>query len=532
MTFSDRAETLPEALTRHLADGGGLTISLDDASYTVRELVADARRLASRIADSVPQGGRVGLIARNGHPALITWWATTLAGRVLVPFNTGVRGAVLHHQLSDADVSLLILEAEFGEVIQDALAATGLRLPTLVDGSPEEQSRATATLLGAASVEEFTASYQGRSEFDAVAPEPFATSHLVYTSGTTGPSKACVVSHAYLGNLGKHMRENLEREHGEKLWTANPLFHLAAIGHVIGSLQLDAEISVARRFSVSRFWEDVVRSQARVAALMGSMLPLILKADKNVWTERGHGQLRAVSGAPVSAELAQAWQEQFGVERVGSSAYGMTEASLIASSVAGAVRPGSAGQPNRDFEVAIVDEHGYRLPEGASGEVVCRPKQPGIMFDGYWRQPQRTLETYRNLWFHTGDLGRLEDGYLYFVDRKKDCMRRGGENISSAEIEAVVLQHPDVLEVAVHAVPSPLGEDDVKVTCVLREAAEVGEIDLFDWMLPKVPRFAAPSHIEFRAQLPRNAVGRILKHQLRDEGVTQGTVETNWRARV
>ncbi|MFS3129334.1 AMP-binding protein [Nocardioides sp. Bht2] len=518
-----RAETLPEALFRHLDRGGELRFELDREQYSIAELALAARRLATRIARSVPEQGRVGVMARNGHTALISWWACTLAGRVLVPFNTGVRGAILDHQIADADLSLVIVEAEFCPAIDDALRATGLRVPALIDGDG---------VLPATSTEPFTKSYVELEPLPLVAPDPFAISHLVYTSGTTGPSKACVVSHAYLGNLGKHMRENLERERGEKLWTANPLFHLAAIGHVIGSLQLDAEIAVARRFSVTRFWEDVVSSGARVAALMGSMLALVLKADENEWTARGHGQLRAVSGAPVSAELSAAWSEKFGVPRVGSAAYGMTEASLIASSPAGGVRPGSAGRPNDDFEVAIVDENGYRLPDGASGEVVCRPKVPGIMFDGYWGQPERTLETYRGLWFHTGDLGRLDDGYLYFVDRKKDCMRRGGENISSAEIEAVALQHGDVLEVAVHAVPSPLGEDDVKVTCVLRDGAAVSELELFEWLLPKVPRFAAPSHVEFRSQLPRNAVGRVLKHQLRDEGVTVATVETNWRARV
>ncbi len=519
------AATFLESLTRQLEAGGGLTFRFDRQPHTVRELAEDASRLGAWLDAHVPKNARVGLMARNGRPALLLWWACTFTGRVLVPFNTGVRGAVLDHQIRDSDLSLVVIEEEFADVVEESLRGLEHPLDVLIIGEAE--------LPSAGAVRPFESSFAGLDPRPIpVRQDRFETSHLVYTSGTTGQSKACVVSHSYLANLAKHMRENLERQPGEGLWTAMPMFHLAAIGHLIGSLHLDAEISLSRRFSVSRFWEDVVTSGAQVAALMGSMLPLVLKAEDTEWTTQGFGQLRAVSGVPVTVELADGWTRRFGVERVGSSAYGMTEASLIASSVEGAFRPGSAGQPNPDFEVAIVDEQGYHVPAGESGEVVCRPRQPGIMFDGYWRQPERTLETYRGLWFHTGDLGRLEDGHLYFVDRKKDSMRRGGENISSTEIEGVVLQHPDLVEVAVHAVPSPLSEDDVKVTAVLRAGSSLTELELFDWLHPRVPRFAVPSHIEFRPALPRNAVGRVLKHQLRDEGITPRTIETDWRSRV
>lgn len=524
-TLFAAAPTLLESMRRQLDRGGDLLLHFDHRPHRVADLVEEAGRFATWLTEKVPEGGRVGLMARNSREALIVWWACTLSGRILVPFNVGVRGAVLDHQMRNSDPSVVILDNEFAETVAASMRTLDQPLDALVIGGGEVN--------GAASARPFAAAYADLPSMPVpTGQDKYSTSHLIYTSGTTGPSKACVVSHAYLANLARHMWENLERQPGERLWTAMPLFHLAAIGHVIGSLQLDAEISLARRFSVTRFWEDIVTSEARVAALMGSMIPLILKAPETEWTSKGHGQLRAVSGAPVSSELASAWSEKFGVERVGSNAYGMTEVSLIARSPAGASRSGSAGRPSPDFEVAIVDDDGFPVAEGQSGEVVCRPRHPGIMFDGYWQDPEKTLEAFRGLWFHTGDLGRIDDGYLYFVDRKKDCMRRGGENISSAEIEAVALGHPDILDVAVHAVASPLGEDDVKVTAVLRPGADLSELEFFEWILPRVPRFAVPSHVEFRAELPRNAVGRVLKHQLRDEGNTTTTVETNWRARV
>jgi crotonobetaine/carnitine-CoA ligase len=172
----------------------------------------------------------------------------------------------------------------------------------------------------------------------------------------------------------------------------------------------------------------------------------------------------------------------------------------------------------------IVDDDDHELGPNEVGEIVCRPMRPHVMFEGYWRQPEATAAALRNLWFHTGDLGRFDDdGYFYFVDRKKDYLRRRGENISSVEMETTYLQHPDVSEVAVHAVPSELTEDDVKVTIVLKEASALAAEDLFEWSVERIPYFALPRYIEFRDELPKNPFGRVLKHQLRDEGCTTDT---------
>jgi crotonobetaine/carnitine-CoA ligase len=290
---------------------------------------------------------------------------------------------------------------------------------------------------------------------------------------------------------------------------------------VTGSVLIGGSLSLASRFSVSRFWEDIERSGARVAALMGSMLTLIAQAPDSGAGERMHGRLRVVSGSPVTAELAATWQERFGVVRAGAGTYGMTEAALITSTPPGGYRAGTAGQVNRSFELRIADAEGNPLPAGHVGEILCRPARPGIMFDGYWRNPEHTLAAFRDLWFHTGDYGRMDDdGYLTFADRGKDYLRRGGENISSFEMESVFAQHGSISEVAVHAVPSPLSEDELKVTAVLVPGASLSEAELYEWALPRVPRYAAPGYIEFRDSLPKNPVGRVLKYQLREDGVT------------
>ncbi|MFC0865839.1 AMP-binding protein [Sphaerimonospora cavernae] len=524
------ADPVTIALEKRLQTQPEMRISLDRQPFTIEELDRQARALAGSLREFVQPGDRIAVMARNGRVALLTWWAATFCGAYLVPLNTSNRGAILTHQVADSEPIIAVVEQEFAGLLSESLRLAGLDIPFIVhdpDGidAPGSQA-ATGPCFHFDNLVTLGTPVAPHSDLD-----PYGTSHLVYTSGTTGPSKACMVSHGYIANMARQMRENLERRPDDCLWTPMPLFHLAAIGHVTGSLQLGSEISVARRFSVSCFWEDIRESKATMAALMGSMLPMIARAEESPASREASSQLRAVSGSPVTAQLAQTWLERFGVERVGSGAYGMTEACLITATPPDGYRAGSAGIVTDSFEVRIVDERDNPLPTGEAGEIVCRPTRPGIMFNGYWRQPEKTLETFRGLWFHTGDFGRFdEDGYLFFVDRGKDYIRKGGENISSYEIEGIIAEHPLVREVAVHAVPSPLNEDEVKVTIVPVADASPDPEEMFLWIAPRVPRYARPSHIEFRAELPKNAVGRVLKRELRAQGVTEATWSTDPRS--
>jgi crotonobetaine/carnitine-CoA ligase len=236
--------------------------------------------------------------------------------------------------------------------------------------------------------------------------------------------------------------------------------------------------------------------------------------------------VRKVGAAPFPPEMVQKWRDRFGVPAEGSGGYGMTEAATISSLGPGEAigPPGSSGKVGRDFDVKIFDDNDNELPPGTPGEIVARPNRPNIMFQGYWNRPEATVQAWRNLWFHTGDIGKIdEQGWLYFVDRKKDYIRRRGENISTFEMEAVFCEHPAIQDVAVHAVLSPLGEDEVKVTAVLREGAGVSEEALCRWSIERLPRFAVPLYIEFRDDLPRSATGKVLKEELRSEGATPTT---------
>jgi crotonobetaine/carnitine-CoA ligase len=256
------------------------------------------------------------------------------------------------------------------------------------------------------------------------------------------------------------------------------------------------------------------------------MATLIAEAPDTEAAQRCYGQLRRVAAAPFPTSVVQKWHDRFGVPAKGSSGYGMTEAATISGTGAGE-SPGPAGSSGHggiDFDLQIFDDNDNAMPPGTVGEIVARPLRPNIMFKGYWQKADATVAAWRNLWFHTGDLGKLDEtGYLYFVDRKKDYIRRRGENISTFEMEAIFRQHPALKDLAVHAVLSPLGEDEVKITAELHPDAPLTEEELFLWSVERVPYFAVPQYVEFRDELPRSATGKVLKEQLRAEGKTAAT---------
>jgi len=297
-----------------------------------------------------------------------------------------------------------------------------------------------------------------------------------------------------------------------------------------GTLLTGGRAALSRRFSVSGFWPEINAAGATIASLLGSLAVLVARgADTPL--ARGSGApeanttLRLLTGAPIPPEIDDLIRRRFGVQTF-SNAYGTTEASLISWLPPGkAFKPGSAGIVNSAaFDVRIFDDEDREVPPGAAGEIVCRPRQPHVMFEGYWKRPEATVETFRNLWFHTGDIGRLDtDGYLFFVDRKADYLRRRGENISSWEVEKVFHEHADVADVCVHAVASEVSEDDVKATLVLREGAALTEEQLCRWAIDRLPFYAVPRYIEFRAAMPLSETGRATKHILKEEGVTAGT---------
>jgi crotonobetaine/carnitine-CoA ligase len=223
--------------------------------------------------------------------------------------------------------------------------------------------------------------------------------------------------------------------------------------------------------------------------------------------------------------LQEIWRQRFGVKIAGMPGYGLTEMSIVVRHVLGNPQPdGTSGKRFEDYDVRIFDDDGNECPTGVVGEVVMRPLKPGAMFDGYWNRPADTLKVFQELWFRSGDLGFFdEDGFFHFVDRKKDYLRKGGENISSMEMESVFGTHPDIKDVAVHAVPAELVEDEIKITVVAKPGAAEDARALCLWAIERLPAFAVPRYIEFREALPVTPTGKVMKVELRKDGVTATT---------
>lgn len=490
--------------------------------YTYREFGRAANRIANGLHTlGVAKGHTVLTMLDNSTDAVLVLFGIMKLGAIAVPVNTALKGQFLWHQASDAAATVIIAETDYAE-----------RLAGLADRLPDFQ-----TLVYRGDKPDVSHLQQHRvlswgemlSDDDADHPvdiEPSDLSMLIYTGGTTGPSKGCMISHNYACNFSRIMGRMTNRNEQTNTWTPLPLFHFNAVcATVMCNMQVGAQCSFYPRFSVSNFWPEIERTKATDCMLLGTMFTMIARAPDSDAMQRCKGQLAAAWGAPFPPAIQQIWRERFGVQYTVSGGFGLSECSIVTMLPFGtSAKPGSSGIRNEWFDVRIVDDNYVEQPANVAGEIIVRPRQPHVMFEGYWKRPEETLKAMKNLWFHTGDIGLFdEDGYFFFVDRKKDYLRRRGENISSMEVENAFRMHPAIEDVAAHAVLAELGEDELKVTAMLRAGANLTEEELCRWAIDQVPYYAVPRYIEFREALPRNPVGRVLKYELRDQGVTEAT---------
>jgi crotonobetaine/carnitine-CoA ligase len=504
-------------------DPDGRYLDVGGTEYTAAEVRDRATRVAAGLVElGIRPGDRVATLLENRPEAMLSWWGIVHAGAVAVPVNSAYKGTYLRHQLADSGSRAIIVEGDFLDRVTDLLGELpDLSVVIVVDGPPSDD------LVGWDDLVTST----GRWTRPAVRPSDLAT--FVYTGGTTGPSKGCMLSHAYHGALSTQIGICWGRTADDVVWTPLPLFHYNAIvTAVVGALVYGGRAAIYKKFSVSNFWSEMNRTGATITSTLGTMAYLLANDEERAEMPRSgkpeaNTSLRLMGAAPLPVEIDQKLKERFGIDTF-SGAFGLTEASLISWQPTGTHnKPNAAGIANREyFDVRIFDDDDNEVPAGTDGEIVVRPLRPHVMFEGYWSRPEATLEASGNWWFHTGDIGHLDDeDYLYFVDRKADYLRRRGENISSFEVESTLMGHPDVADAVVVAVPSALTEDDLKLTVTLRPDADraVDEEALFRWCIDHLPYFALPRYIELRDELPRSPVGRVLKRELRAEGVTPAT---------
>ena len=337
---------------------------------------------------------------------------------------------------------------------------------------------------------------------------------IFYTSGTTGPSKGVLYSYAQAHATAREQARLCTP--GDVFYMCVPMFHVG-LCHLGGiPLIAGATLAIRPKFSATQFWDDIRHFGATMTLLMSTM-PAYLMAQPETPGDADN-PLRKCVMVPLLKDL-DAFRRRFGVPDI-ATVFNMSEVSTPICSGFDLPNNTSCGRPRPGISARIVDEHDEPVPTGQVGELILRSDAPWEFALGYWRQPEKTAEAWRNQWLHTGDLFSMDEaGNYYFRDRLKDAIRRRGENISSYEIEREVDAHPAVLESAAVAVPSPFGEQEVKVVAALRPGASLSPQALARHLAGVLPGYMQPRYIEVRAdELPKTPTGKIRKPELREAG--------------
>jgi len=490
----------------------------EGADYTYAAINREANRIAAGLeARGVAPGARCAVMMQNAPAHVFVWFATAKLGVVEVPVNTAYRGDILSHIVGSARVTAMVLDAEFVPVVaRIARGCPGLGTFVVAGGDIEEARRA---LPGVVLALDEVAEGDGADLPRAV--DATTTACIMFTSGTTGPSKGVVINNHFELSFAAVFNEIVSLRADDVTYNFLPFFHIAGKFIMLGTMLADCRMLLRARFSASRFWADVRAQGVTVTVGVGGICHMLWAEPRR--PDDADNPLRMIYAVPNPHDVQEQFLARFGLQL--TEGYGSTEANIVVYTRPDEPTPkGTAGRAAPYYEVAIIDELDRPVPPGTSGEIVVRARHPHILMEGYDGLPEATLAAFRNLWFHSGDRGHMDEaGFLFFHDRMKDAIRRRGENISSFEVERIVNKHPGVAETAAIAVAADVGEDEVKVVVVRNPGATLTEEALLRHCAAEMPYFMVPRFIEFRADLPRTPTQKVRKVVLREDGITPAT---------
>lgn len=504
------------ARAAHAPDNVALVFNGEETTYS--ELDQRATEAGAGLMGlGVAKGDVLGIFMTNRPEYLFACYGASRAGSVQVPVNTAYKGPFLKYTLEHSAATILITEARLGDLLltMGELPA-GLRTIIYVDGIPANIPSGDVQVF---SWEEMLAKGSNDPQFPTLLPSDACA--IGFTSGTTGKSKGVVAPHLQGLVMARESAQAFELTPRDRLYTCMPLFHgMAQVTTCAAAIYAGAAIILSPRFSVSNLWDEVRASGATQFNALGSMLHMLLSAAPSP-LDREHKVTR-IFAAPAPADVLYRFESRFQVHVL--EGYGQTEIKNVIYNPLRGRRIGSMGKPTASSIIEIHDDSGRTLPAGEIGEIVYRPRMPNIMLKEYLGNPQATLESMRDLWWHTGDMGSMDDdGFIYFHDRKSDALRRRGENISSQELEVAVATFVSIHEAAAVAVRSEVGESEVMVVF---ESAGMEDFDfaaLFQHCVEHLPRFMVPRYYRRMPVMPRTPTGKVRKVALRDEGLTGDT---------
>jgi crotonobetaine/carnitine-CoA ligase len=476
---------------------------------TRRKALETAAALQAR---GVKKGDIVAAWAPNSAALVRSWFGANYAGAALAPINTSFRGKLLEHAIGKTGARLLIVHPDLvGRLEGLSLGAVeGLILTGEATGQVN---------LGVA-VEPATALAGDAAAYARVESDPWDSPVIIFTSGTTGPSKAVLTSYVQEWTTGKVTYGYMHG--GDRMLVNLPMFHVGGIAAITAAVACGGSVALFEAFDTRRFWDVIRETESTVCSgLIGALTAFLMKEPPR--PDDRDNPLRMVTLAPITEDTV-ALAERFGFDYI--SGFNMTEVSgpLICAVNETVMR--SCGRAREGMECRIVDAFDNEVPHGEPGELVIRADSPWTLSHGYLGDPEATAEAWRNGWFHTGDLMRRDaEGCFFFIDRKKDAIRRRGENMSSLEIEIEVCGHPAVREAAAYGVDLPGGEQEVMVAVAPVAGATIDPRELVEYLIPRMTHFMVPRYVRIEAELPKTPTNKIQKTGLRAEGITAETFD-------
>jgi len=493
-------------------------LHFEGREFSHAEMNRRANRLAAGlIALGLEPGARVAVMMKSAPEYIDVWFAVAKAGAVEVPLNIAYKGEILTHMLNNSGAAMMVLDAEF----LPAAAAVGARCPALQCFVVRHENGEESSLALPGDRHDLAQIPQGAGENPGLEISPETLACIMFTSGTTGPSKGVMLTHKFEISFAVIYNDIVSLTAADVSYNMLPFFHIAGKFILLSALLTGGRMILRERFSVSQFWPDVRRHGVRVTVAVGGMCHMLYAEKRRA--DDADNPLRMIYAVPRPHDVEEEFKSRFGLEL--TEGYGSTEANIVIYTRPGEATPkSSCGRVAPEYEVKIVDETGRECAPGEAGEFAVRPKHANTLMSGYYGMAEKSLEAFRHLWFHSGDEGmRDAAGYFYFLDRMKDAIRRHGENISSFEVERILNMHDDVAESAAVGVPAEAGEEDVKAVVVLNPDAQLSAPALLDYCVGAMPYFVVPRYIEFKPDLPRTPTQKVRKIELRAEGVTPAT---------
>ncbi len=508
--FEPSARTLPVMLQRQARHYGDRPLFVcGDARWSYADTADVAAQSGGRFAAAgIGKGDRVAILCGNRPEFLDLFLGLGWIGAISVPINVAARGPQLEHMLKTSGARLLVLERELLPALEfvnfPALQVEAIWVIDPDGDRPADHQGIPVRPLPALA--------------EAVPPadlKPHDLLTILFTSGTTGPSKGVCCPHAQFFWWGFYVLRQLALRDGDVLHTTLPLFHVNAMATFFQALLNGCTLVAEKRFSASNFWPALVSSGATVTYVLGAMVPMLL--SRPPCPEEKQHKVRVALAPGVPAHLHEVFTVRTGIVLL--DAYGATESNATIGTTIDTRRPGWMGKLFDGFQARVADEDDNEVPDGTPGELLLRADEPFAMATGYIGMPDKTVEAWRNLWLHTGDrVVRDAEGYYKFIDRMKDSIRRRGENISSFEVERVIMSHPAVEIAAVFPVPSDLAEDEVMTTVVVKDGAALDGAELIRFCEGRLSYFAIPRFVDFVSELPRTESGKVQKFKLREQG--------------